>query len=155
MAQPIPTAHAGYVPTLGTLTSTERHTYRAYRLLHWAFILAPILAGLDKFFHILVNWDIYLAPIVPQILHVPTHGFMLAVGVIEIIAGLIVAFKPKIGGYIVTIWLWGIIINLFLNPNHYYDIALRDFGLSLGALALAQLSQLRWGFEATSGETTP
>ena len=68
------------------------------------------------------------------------HGLMLAVGAIEVIAGLLVAFKPRIGAYVVTFWLWGIIINLLLIPN-FFDIALRDFGLSLGALALAQLSR--------------
>src|SRR5205823_7853842 len=98
-----------------------------------------ILAGLDKFFHLLVNWDHYLAPLVTRILPVSDHVFMLVVGVIEIVAGLVVALWPRIGAYVVMLWLWGIIINLLLIPG-YYDIALRDFGLSLGALALARLS---------------
>jgi hypothetical protein len=97
-------------------------------------------AGLDKFFHLLVNWDQYLAPLVTQILHASVHAFMLVVGVIEIAAGIVVVLRPQIGAYIVALWLWGIILNLLLAGG-FYDIALRDFGLSLGALALARLSR--------------
>jgi len=118
-----------------------RPAYQAYVVLYAGFVVLPIVAGLDKFFHLLVNWDQYLAPQVTQILPVTAHQFMLAVGVIEIIAGLIVALKPQIGSYIVMLWLWGIIVNLLLTPAGFYDIALRDFGLSLGALALARLSR--------------
>jgi hypothetical protein len=82
----------------------------------------------------------YLAPAIAKLSPVGGHGLMLAVGVIEIIAGLLVAFKPRIGAYVVAFWLWGIIINLLLIPN-LFDVALRDFGLSLGALALARLSR--------------
>ena len=99
-----------------------------------------MIAGLDKFFHLLVNWDQYLAPVVAQALPVSVHTFMLAVGIIEIAAGLLVAVRPRIGAYVVALWLWGIIANLLLVPG-FYDIALRDFGLSLGALALARLSR--------------
>jgi hypothetical protein len=113
--------------------------YQAYQLLHVAFILAPVIAGVDKFTHLLCNWDKYLAPSVARMMPVDAHTFMLAVGVIEIVAALIVAVWPMIGAYIVALWLWGIIGNLFLLGG-YYDIALRDFGLSLGALALARLS---------------
>ncbi len=95
---------------------------------------------MDKFFHLLVNWDQYLAPAIANALPVAPHTFMLAVGVIEIIAGLIVATKPYYGGYLVTLWLWGIIVNLLIAGS-YFDIALRDFGLSLGASALARLSR--------------
>jgi hypothetical protein len=109
-------------------------------VLYLGFAALPILAGLDKFFHLLVNWDQYLAPLVTRLLPVSGHSFMLAVGVIEIAAGLLVVFRPRIGAYVVALWLWGIILNLLLIPG-YYDIALRDFGLSLGALALARLSQ--------------
>jgi uncharacterized membrane protein YphA (DoxX/SURF4 family) len=117
-----------------------RPAYQAYRILHVGFAVLPVLAGLDKFFQLLVNWDQYLAPVVTRVLPVSAHAFMLAVGVIEIVAGLLVAVRPRIGAYVVALWLWGIIVNLLLIPN-YYDIALRDFGLSLGALALARLSQ--------------
>jgi len=114
--------------------------YQSYVILHIGFAVLPVVAGLDKFFHLLVNWDQYLAPIVTEYLPVAGQTFMLAVGVIEIVAGLIVAFRPQIGAYIVALWLWGIIVNLFLVPG-FFDIALRDFGLSLGALALARLSR--------------
>ena len=117
-----------------------RPAYQAYVILHVGFAALPIIAGVDKFFHVLVNWDVYLAPIVTQYLPVTGQTFMLAVGVIEIIAGLLVAIRPRIGAIVVALWLWGIIVNLLLVPG-FYDIALRDFGLSLGALALARLSR--------------
>jgi len=112
---------------------------QAYWILHVAFTLAPLIAGIDKFLHLLVNWDNCLAPWVANLSPVPAHTLMQVVGIVEVVAGLIVAFKPKIGAWIVFAWLWAIIINLLSYPG-YYDIALRDFGLSLGALALARLS---------------
>jgi len=120
--------------------ATSSPSRQAYQILHIAFIVAPLIAGLDKFFHLLVNWDMYLAPSIAKLSPMGGHGLMLVVGVIEIIAGLLVAFKPRIGAYVVMLWLWGIIVNLLLIPN-FFDIALRDFGLSLGALALARLSR--------------
>jgi hypothetical protein len=123
-----------------TSSIATQPSYQAYMILHVGFAALPVIAGLDKFFHMLVNWDQYLAPIVTEYLPVTGHAFMLAVGVIEVVAGLIVAFRPRIGAYIVALWLWGIIVNLFLVPG-FYDIALRDFGLSLGALALGRLSR--------------
>jgi hypothetical protein len=113
--------------------------YQAYQLLHVAFVVAPILAGLDKFFHLLVNWDQYLAPFAERMLGGHGHEFMLAAGVIEIIAGIGVWLKPKIFAYVVAAWLLGIIFNLLMIPG-YYDVALRDLGLFLAALALGRLS---------------
>ena len=132
------TASAGAVarPT----SPVARPAYQAQLILHVGFTALPIVAGLDKFFHLLVDWDQYLAPAVARVLPVTAHTFMLAVGVVEVVAGLLVAFLPRVGGYVVMLWLWGIIVNLLLARG-YYDIALRDFGLSLGALALARLSQ--------------
>jgi hypothetical protein len=124
----------------GIITAMASPAYQAYRILQMAFILAPILAGLDKFTHLLVNWDNYLAPTIANMLPIGAHQFMLLVGVIEILAGVLVALRPQIGGYVVAFWLWGIILNLLLHGG-YYDIALRDFGLSLGAIALARLSK--------------
>jgi hypothetical protein len=118
----------------------SRPAYQAYWILYAGFVALPILAGLDKFLHWLVNWNQYLAPLAAQIVPVSANTFMLAVGVIEIAAGLLVALRPRIGAYVVALWLWGIIVNLLLVPG-FYDIALRDFGLSLGALALARLSR--------------
>jgi hypothetical protein len=113
--------------------------YQAYQILRLGFTVAPIVAGLDKFFHFLVNWDQYLPPLVNRLLGGHGHEFMLAVGVIEIIAGIGVAVKPKIFAYVVSAWLLLIIANLLLIPG-YYDVALRDLGLALGALALPRLS---------------
>ncbi len=118
----------------------QNAAYQAYLILYAAFIVAPLIAGVDKFFHFLVNWDQYLAPVISQMLPVGAHTFMLAVGVIEIVAAGLVAVKPQIGAYVVAAWLWGIIVNLLLIPG-YFDIALRDLGLSLGALALGRLAQ--------------
>jgi hypothetical protein len=114
-------------------------TYQAYQILHVGFALLPIIAGLDKFFGLLVNWDEYLAPAIAQLSPIGAHNLMLLVGVVEIVAGLIVWLKPRFGAYLVAAWLWGIILNLIVH-GEYFDIAVRDFGLSLGALALARLS---------------
>src|SRR4051794_37944585 len=89
-------------------------TYQAYQLLHVGFTVAPIVAGVDKFLHVLVNWDNYLAPVVNRMLGGHGHQFMLVVGVIEIVAGIGVALWPKIFSYVVAAWLLGIIINLLL-----------------------------------------
>jgi hypothetical protein len=112
---------------------------QAYQVLHVGFAVLPIVAGADKFFQLLVNWEQYLAPVATRTLPVSPHALMLAVGVIEIVAGIFVAVWPRVGAYIVTLWLWAIIANLLMIPG-YYDIALRDFGLSLGAIALGRLS---------------
>jgi hypothetical protein len=111
--------------------------YQAYQLLYVAFIVAPLVAGVDKFTHMLTDWDKYLAPQLAAI--VPAHTFMMGVGAIEIIAALVVAIRPRIGAYVVAAWLAGIIVNLLLLGG-YYDVALRDLGLLLAALALGRLS---------------
>jgi len=115
-------------------------TYWAYQILHIGFIVAPVLAGLDKFTNLLTSWGMYLAPVVAKTLPVSVGIFMRTVGVVEIVAGIIVAVKPKIGGLIVSAWLVAIIINLLLARG-FYDIALRDLGLALGALSLSLLSR--------------
>src|SRR5262245_28535984 len=126
MAQPL---NAGDVPMTSsrTVAKTDQPAYQAYQILHLGFTAAPLLAGLDKFLHLLANWDQYLSPLVSRLLPLSGHTFLLIVGVIEIIAGLLVAVRPRLGGYVVMAWLWGIIINLLLIPG-YYDVALRDFG---------------------------
>src|SRR5438094_7316814 len=91
---------------------TSSPAYQAYQILHLAFTVAPIVAGADKFFHFLVDWDQYVSPLIPQTLHIAPHTFMLGVGVIEIIAGLLVAFMPMVGAWVVGAWLCGIILNL-------------------------------------------
>ena len=113
--------------------------YQAFTLLRVAFALAPILFGLDKFFDLMVNWEIYLAPWIDDIVPGTAAEAMYAVGVVEILAGVAVAVKPRYGAYLVAAWLGGIIVNL-LTLGDYYDIALRDFGLMLGTLTLARLA---------------
>ena len=123
--------------------------FQAFSLLRLGFTVAPILFGLDKFADWLVDWRIYLAPELDDLIPGNAHQAMLAVGVIEIIAGLVVAVRPKFGGYLVAAWLGGIIVNLLLQAD-FYDIALRDFGLLLGALALARLATAFEHIPATS-----
>ena len=113
--------------------------YQAFWLLWIAFVVAPILFGLDKFAHVLVDWDKYLAPEFTDLFNAQAHTLMYGVGAIEIVAGLVVALRPRFGGYLVAAWLAGIITNLLLMAD-YYDIALRDFGLLLAALTLARLA---------------
>ena len=120
--------------------SASKPSYQAYQILHLGFTVAPILAGLDKFFNLLVNWEQYLPAFAKNMTGGHGHELMLAVGVIEIVAGLGVWFKPRLFAYVVAAWLLLIIANLLMIPG-YFDVALRDFGLSLGALALARLSQ--------------
>ena len=112
--------------------------HQAFRILQAGFVVAPVVAGADKFFNLLVDWGRYLAPFVKQFISGQT--FMMAVGIIEIAAGILVALRPHIGGYVVSAWLLGIVVNLLLIPG-YYDVALRDFGLALGGLALARLAE--------------
>jgi uncharacterized membrane protein YphA (DoxX/SURF4 family) len=113
--------------------------FQGFLLLRIGFTVAPVLFGLDKFAHVLVNWDKYLAPEFADVLPWTTHQLMYAVGVIEIVAGIVVALRPRFGGYLVAAWLGGIIVNLLMQAD-YFDIALRDFGLMLGALTLARLA---------------
>ena len=139
MAQAI--SRSAEVASLNTESmSASKPSYQAYQILHLGFTVAPIIAGLDKFFNLLVNWEQYLPGFVKNMTGGHGHELMLAVGVIEIVAGLGVAFKPRLFAYVVAAWLLLIVANLLMIPG-YFDVALRDFGLSLGALALARLSQ--------------
>ncbi|MEV8533881.1 hypothetical protein [Streptomyces sp. NPDC051211] len=114
--------------------------YQAFVLLRTGFTVAPILFGLDKFANLLVDWPTYLAPWIDDLVPGSAQATMYAVGVIEIVAGLAVALAPRFGGWLVAGWLAGIIVNLLTIPGHY-DVALRDFGLLIGAVALARLAQ--------------
>jgi uncharacterized membrane protein YphA (DoxX/SURF4 family) len=115
--------------------------YQAYALLRVGFAVAPIAFGIDKFFNVMVNWEKYLAPWILHLSPLSATHTMHIVGVIEIIAGIAVAIKPRYGAYLVAAWLGGIVINL-LSYSGYYDIALRDFGLMLGALTLGRLASV-------------
>lgn len=122
-----------------TATPVADGSGHAFLLLRTVFTVAPILFGLDKFAGVLTHWERYLAPWVNDLVPGSAHQAMLLVGAIEIVAGLLVAVRPDLGGYVVSAWLLGIIVNL-VSMGEYYDIALRDFGLLVAALALARLA---------------
>jgi hypothetical protein len=111
----------------------------AFLLLRTVFTVAPIVFGLDKFAQVLTDWEKYLAPWINDLVPGDAHAAMLLVGVVEVAAGVLVALAPRWGGYVVALWLAGIIVDL-LTLGDYYDVALRDFGLLVGALALARLA---------------
>jgi hypothetical protein len=113
--------------------------YQGFQILHWGFVALPAITGIDKFTHLLTNWDQYLAPAFARLIPFSHHLFMLLAGVVEMSAALIVALRPRVGAWVVAAWLAAIIVNL-VALGGALDIALRDFGLLLGALALARLS---------------
>jgi hypothetical protein len=127
-------------PAAGQSTSSQQ----AFLLLRAVFTVAPIAFGLDKFANVLTHWPDYLAPWVDDLVPGTGQQAMYAVGVVEILAGVVVALMPRYGGLLVAAWLAGIILNLLTIPG-YYDVALRDFGLLVAALAL---SRLAWGTSA-------
>lgn len=137
------TSTPAHVAASGSLPAGERiksdPTFQAFWLLRIGFTVAPILFGVDKFAQVLTDWDKYLAPWVNDLVPGTAHQAMYAVGVIEIVAGLAVLVLPRFGGYLVAVWLLGIIVNL-VSIGGYGDIALRDFGLLLAALTLARLA---------------
>jgi hypothetical protein len=126
--------HAGVAET-----RLDNPAYQAFWLLRIGLTVAPILFGLDKFAHVLVDWDKYLAPEFADLFNAQAHTLMYFVGAIEIVAGLVVLVRPRVGGYLVAAWLTGIIVNLLMMAD-FYDVALRDFGLALAALTLARLA---------------
>jgi uncharacterized membrane protein YphA (DoxX/SURF4 family) len=132
----------GRLPSVGASTRERLKSdaaYQAFWLLRIGFAAVPILMGLDKFFGVMVNWEIYLAPWINDIVPGNASDAMHIVGVVEIVAGLAVLAKPRYGAYLVAAWLAGIVVNL-LSYSGYYDIALRDFALMVGALTLARLA---------------
>jgi uncharacterized membrane protein YphA (DoxX/SURF4 family) len=122
-------------------TTTRAPARQAFLLLRTVFTVAPIVFGLDKFTNILADWTMYLAPQATALVPLPAQTLMYVVGVVEIIAGIAVAVRPQFGSLLVAAWLGGIILNLLLL-GAFFDVALRDFGLFVGALALNRLS--RW-----------
>lgn len=121
-------------------TTTRAPARQAFLLLRTVFTVAPIVFGLDKFTNILADWTIYLAPQATALVPLPAQTLMYVVGVVEIIAGIAVAVRPQFGSLLVAAWLGGIILNLLLL-GAFFDVALRDFGLLVGALALNRLSR--------------
>ena len=128
--------------TTPTVRAGRDGAHDAFLLLRTVFTVAPIAFGLDKFAQVLTHWDKYLAPWINDLVPGDAHTAMLLVGVIEVVAGVLVAVAPRWGGYVVALWLAGIIVDL-VTLGDYYDVALRDFGLLVGALALARLATSR------------
>ena len=127
----------------GSVARADWHDprYQAFALMRLTFTVAPIAFGLDKFFNVMVDWPTYLAPWIDNLVPGSAQQFMYFVGVTEIVAGIVVALKPRYGAYVVAAWLGGIIVNL-LTHSGFYDVALRDFGLMLAALTLARLASV-------------
>ncbi|YCQ23564.1 hypothetical protein M1E07_13520 [Arthrobacter sp. Z4-13] len=121
-------------------TTSMEPARQAFLLLRTVFTVAPIIFGLDKFTNILADWTVYLAPQATALVPLPAQTLMYAVGVVEVLAGIAVAVRPRFGSLLVAAWLFGIIINLLLL-GAFFDVALRDFGLLVGALALNRLSR--------------
>ena len=126
----------------GSRALTADPAQQAFLLLRTAFTVAPIAFGLDKFANLLTDWPAYLAPWVDDLVPGTAQQAMYAVGVVEVVAGLVVAVAPRIGGWLVAAWLAGIIVNLLTIPG-FYDVALRDVGLLVAAVALARLAVRR------------
>jgi hypothetical protein len=133
------TLHRGAEAGIATASPVPVAAHQAFLLLRTVFTVAPIVFGLDKFANVLTDWERYLAPEFNDLIPGTAHQAMLIVGVVEIAAGLLVALLPRVGGYVVAAWLAGIILNLLLIGD-FYDVALRDFGLLVAALALARLA---------------
>jgi hypothetical protein len=127
------------LPQAQPRAATEAAAWHAFQLLHWAFVVLPIVAGAYKFFDALGPWQTSAAPLFSDLLGVSLRSLTYAVGAAECVLGILVAFNPRIGGWLVAAWLWGIVVTQLLGPG-YVDVALRDAALSLGALALARLA---------------
>lgn len=121
------------------VSNTNETVRSVWMLLKYTFAIVPIVAGLDKFLYLLTDWRDYLHPEIAAI--IPAETFMMIVGVIEIVAGLIVFAKPEVGGYIVTVWLIGIALNL-IATGKYFDVAVRDLVMAVGAFSMARLSKI-------------
>ncbi|GAA5164165.1 hypothetical protein [Ornithinimicrobium tianjinense] len=133
------TTHPRVHASLSDAAGSSHAAHQAFLVLRTAFTVAPIVFGLDKFTNLLVDWTTYLAPPIAGLSPFSPQGTMYVVGVIEIVAGVLVALHPRLGGAVVALWLAGIILNLLLIPG-FYDVALRDVGLLLAAVALQRLS---------------
>ncbi|MEO5581147.1 MAG: hypothetical protein ABIR66_00530 [Saprospiraceae bacterium] len=111
-----------------------------FKILHITFIVLPIVAGLDKFTNILTDWEIYLNPGIAEILPVSPHTFMIIVGIIEILAGILVIMKPKIGGIVVAAWLTLIALTL-ITSGKFLDLAVRDLVMAISAYSMSKMAK--------------
>ena len=124
------------------MEATLQNAGNVQRLMRYTYGLVPIVAGLDKFTNLLTDWKNYIAPSINSALPFSASTFMAIVGVIEIIAGIIVLIRPRVGGYIVMAWLILIALTLLMG-GHYYDVAVRDLVMAVGAFSLARLSVVK------------
>jgi hypothetical protein len=138
-ASSLPAPSTGWTTHALARAKTEP-AYGAFLLLWAGFTAIPLIMGLDKFFNVLTNWENYLAPWLVDMSPVSAHTMMLIIGVVEIAAAVMVALKPRYAAFVVALWLAGIIVNL-LTYSGFYDVALRDFGLLVAAVALALLAR--------------
>jgi uncharacterized membrane protein YphA (DoxX/SURF4 family) len=116
-----------------------QQTEKVQQVLKYTYGLIPIVAGADKFTNLLTNWEDYLSPSISTMLPFNAATFMSIVGIIEIVAGVLVLFRPRIGGYVVMAWLIAIALTLIAG-GHYFDVAVRDLVMAIGAFCLAKLS---------------
>lgn len=114
---------------------------QTFNLLRYTFVIVPIVAGADKFTNLLTNWEQYVNPSIGSLLPVSTSVFMMVIGVIEIVAGIIVLKKAEIGGYIVAGWLTVIALTLLIGFN-YVDVAVRDLVMAIAALSMAKIAKI-------------
>jgi hypothetical protein len=112
---------------------------QSFRVLQAGYAVVSIVAGVDQFLNKLADWSMYLSATATRLMPLSSHHIMMLGGAIEIASGILVAVRPRIGGWVVAVWMWMIMINL-LAAASFYDTVLRDFGLSLGAVALARLA---------------
>ena len=124
------------------MQATLQNVENVQRLMRYTYGLVPIVAGLDKFTNLLTDWKNYIAPSVSSALPFSASTFMAIVGIVEIVAGIIVLIRPHLGGYIVMAWLVAIALNLLIS-GHYYDVAVRDLVMAIGAFSLAKLSVVK------------
>ena len=120
---------------------TKQKLLPVFRLLHYTYGLVPIVAGLDKFTNLLTHWENYIAPSTAKMLPFSPSFFMMIVGIVEIVAGIIVLLKPAIGGYIVAAWLTLIALSLLLS-GAFLDVAVRDLVMAIGAFSLAKMAKI-------------
>lgn len=135
----IPAASTGWTSHAFSRTKADP-TYGAFVLLWLGFIAIPLIMGLDKFFNVLTTWENYLAPWIANISPFSAHGTMIIIGIVEVIAAILMVLRPRYAAWVVSIWLLGIVVNL-LTYSGFYDVALRDFGLMVAAVALALLAR--------------
>ena len=124
------------------MQATLQNVESVQRLMRYTYGIVPIVAGLDKFTNLLTDWKNYIAPSVSSALPFSASTFMAIVGIVEIVAGIIVLVRPRLGGYIVMAWLVAIALNLLIS-GHYYDVAVRDLVMAIGAFSLAKLSVVK------------